>query len=103
MKVIKNSIRLHASAKGVITHFLYLPGKNRIVNVVKRLASLADEEVERCLDKVMKDFIARHRNIEETFLSHFNRIGSQSQLDLSNFSAKRKLLLGAFFTKEYSI
>src|SRR6185436_13998283 len=99
MRITKNSIRLHASAKGVITHFLYLPGKSRITNVVQRLKDLTDAAVDGCMQKVMKDFISRHRNIEEVFLNHFNRVEIQSQLDLSGFSFKRKLLLGAFFTK----
>lgn len=103
MKITKNSIRLHASAKGVITHFLYLPGKSRINNVIGRLDNLADAEVDRCLEKVMKDFAGRHRNIEETFLNHFNRIENQIKIDLSHFSHPKKLLAGAFFTKEYSI
>jgi predicted GH43/DUF377 family glycosyl hydrolase len=103
MKITKNSIRLHASAKGVITHFLYLPGKNRINNVVKRVENLTETEVDSCLEKVMKDFIGRHRNIEKTFLNHFDRIETHSQVDRSHFSHRRKLLLGAFFTKEYSI
>jgi len=103
MKITKNSIRLHASAKGVITHFLYLPGKNRINNIVKRVEDLEEAEVDRCLEKVMKDFIARHRNIEEAFSNHFNRIENESEIDLSHFSSRKKLLLGAFFTKEYSI
>jgi predicted GH43/DUF377 family glycosyl hydrolase len=103
MRITKNSIRLHASAKGVITHFLYLPGKSRITNVVQRLKDLTDTAVDGCMEKVMKDFISRHRNIEEIFLNHFNRVEIQSQLELSGFSFKRKLLLGAFFTKEYSI
>jgi predicted GH43/DUF377 family glycosyl hydrolase len=101
--ITKNSIRLHASAKGVITHFLYLPGKNRINNIVNRVKNLAEMEVDSCLEKVMKDFIGRHRDIEKTFLNHFSRIENDCQLDLSHFSHRRKLLLGAFFTKEYSI
>src|SRR5215208_5577737 len=103
MKITKNSIRLYASARGVITHFLYLPGKNLINNVVKRVENLPETEVAQCLEKVMKEFITRHRDIKETFLNHFNRIENQSQVDLSHFPLQKKLLLGAFFTKEYSI
>ncbi|HVE60907.1 MAG TPA: hypothetical protein VNA26_03760, partial [Chitinophagaceae bacterium] len=103
MKVTKNSIRLHASSKGVITSFLFLPGKNRISNVIKRLERLSNEEVEASWEKVMKDFADRHRDIEKIFLNHFNRINNQYRDDLLQFSTKRKLLLGAFFTKEYSI
>lgn len=103
MKVIKHSIRLHASAKGVINHFLYLPGENRISNVIRRLTNLGEDEVEMTLEKVMKDFATRHRDIEKTFIDHFNRINSLYKDDLSLFSERKRLLLGAFFTKEYSI
>lgn len=103
MKVIKNSIRLLASAKGVIMRFLFLAGENRISNVIKRLTILTDDEVETCLEKVMKEFALRHRNIGETFTDHFNRINNLYKDDLLLFSEKKRLLLGAYFTKEYSI
>src|SRR5437773_8906117 len=103
MKITKNSIRLHASAKGVITYFLYLPGSNRISNVIKRVENLTEKEVISCMNNVMKEFSGRHRNIEETFINHFNRLNNQYPDDLLHFSPNKKLLLGAFFTKEYSI
>ncbi len=103
MKVTKNPIKLHASAKGVITHFLLLPGKDRISHVIKRLTILSEDEVEANLEKVMKEFAIRHRDISETFLDHFNRINNLLKDDLLLFSENKKLLLGAYFTKEYSI
>ena len=103
MKITKNSIRLHASAKGVITHFLFLPGSNRISNVIKRVENLTEEEVISCMNNVMKEFAGRHRNIEKIFVNHFNRLNNQYQDDLLHFSQNKKLLLGALFTKEYSI
>lgn len=103
MKVTKNAIRLHATPKAVITQFLYLPGKNRIRNIVARLTKLDENTVKEVLQKVMKDFSGRHRNLKETFLNHFTRINNQYPEDLLNFSPEKKLLLGAFFTKEYSI
>ena len=103
MKVTKNPIRLHASAKGVITSFLFLPGSNRIRNVIKRVQNFSDEEVETSLEKVLKDFATRHRNINDTFTNHFKRINNLYKDDLLLFYPKKRLLLGAFFTKEYSI
>jgi len=103
MKITKNPVRLHASAKGVITHFLFLPGNNRISNVIQRVESLTEEEVLSCMNKVMKQFEGRHRNLEDAFINHFNRLNHQYRDHLLNFSPTRKLLLGAFFTKEYSI
>lgn len=103
MKVIKHSIRLHASAKAVITSFLFLPGNKRIPSIIERVKHLTEEETEASLQNVIKDFAHRHRNIEETFLNHFNRINNQYRDYLLLFSYKRRLLLGAYFTKEYSI
>src|SRR5688572_9677588 len=100
MKSIKSPIRLHASAKGVITHFLFLPGSNRISNVIKRVANLTEDEVVSCMHNVMKAFSGRHRDIKNTFLNHFDRINHQYQDDLLHFSDTKRLLLGAFFTKE---
>jgi predicted GH43/DUF377 family glycosyl hydrolase len=103
MKINKNSIRLHASSKGVVTHFLYLPGSHRVINIVKRVEELEEEAVGISMEKVMKDFAGRHRNIEKTFLNHYNRIEDEYGSSLAHFSSQKKLLLGAFFTKEYSI
>jgi len=102
MKVTKYPLRLHASPKAVITHFLFLPGINRIKNVVKRIRDLSEDEVALYLEQVMKNFAGRHRNIEKTFLNNYSRIRDQHAKSLEDFSDKKKLLLGAFFTKEYS-
>jgi hypothetical protein len=78
---------------------LYLPGIDRIANLVKRVEELEEEEVDRGLEKVMKDFANRHRDIEQTFSNHFMRIEDQFGSSLSHFSSQRKLLLGAFLLR----
>lgn len=103
MKITKHPVRLQASAKGVITHFLFLPGNDRISNVIKRVEKLTEEEVVSSMSNVMKKFSGRHRDIKNAFINHFDRINHQYQDDLIHFSDTRRLLLGAFFTKEYSI
>src|SRR5512146_1470516 len=102
MNIKKIPIKLHASAKGVITHFLFLPGKDRITHVINRLTILSEDEVEVNLDKVMKEFAIRHRDISKIFLDHINRINNSNKEDLLFFSERKRLLLGAYFTKEYS-
>jgi len=103
MKISKHSIKLYASAKSVVTLFLILPGSDRTLHVVQRLKNLNEKDVEENLENVIREFSDRHRNIREIFLNHFNRIKIQYERDLSNFSVNKQLLLGAFFTKEYSI
>ncbi len=102
MKVTKHPLRLRASPKAVITHFLFLPGNSRVKNIVKRIKDLTEQEVTSYLEQVMKNFAGRHRNIQKTFLNSYNRMQDQHAKSLEDFSDKKKLLLGAFFTKEYS-
>ncbi len=103
MKITKSSLRLYASPGAVITRFLYLPGKDRVKNIVEQVINFSEPEVVDCLATIMADFALRHRNIDDAFLSHFEKIGNQSKDDISWFSDCRKKLLGAYFTKEYSI
>jgi predicted GH43/DUF377 family glycosyl hydrolase len=103
MNITKNSIRLLASSKAVIISFLQLPGMDRVSHVVKRVMDLENEEVDRCMNKMTKEFSGRHRNMEEVLLNHFHRIESQYAKKLSQLPYWKKLVLGAFFFFFYSI
>jgi predicted GH43/DUF377 family glycosyl hydrolase len=103
MEIIKQNIKLYADPKAVITRFLQLPGKERISNIIQRVKDLTEEEAVSFLEKTMNEFASRHRNIEGIFEGNFTRINKEYKNDLKSFSEKKKLLLGALFTKEYSI
>ena len=103
MRISKTSTKLFPSAKAVITLFLSLPGRDRIANIVKRVAGLSEDTVSACLDMTMGSFAHRHRNLQQTFREHFHKIVERLDSSPATFSDQKKLLLGAFFTKEYSI
>lgn len=103
MKINKSSVKLFPSANAVITQFLNLPGESRVKNIIDRIKLFSEKEVDDNLVNVMQDFSGRHRNIEQIFQEYFEEINKQSTYALNSFSEQRKLLLGAFFTKEYSI
>ena len=103
MKVIKEELKLYANPAAVITQFLQLPGEDRITNIIQRVKQLDDDEVDSLLDKLTKEFGWRHRNIDSVFSNHFSRIHNHFEKDLLLFSENKKLLLGSYFTKEYSI
>ena len=103
MNIRKNTLRLYASAKAVITQYLTLPGNSRVEHVIMRLEMLNENEVADLLKLIMQEFDGRHRNIKQIFLSHASRTEEKYGRTLSHLSAEKRLLLGAFFTKEYSI
>jgi predicted GH43/DUF377 family glycosyl hydrolase len=100
MKIHKTSTKLLASPKAVITLFLTLPGEDRIANVIKRVEGLSEDNVRVCMEMTMESFAGRHRNLEQTFRDHYHKIDPLIPRDLSD---QKKMLLGAYFTKEYSI
>lgn len=70
--------------------------------MLRRVAALSDAEVDRLLHKVLDDFSPRHRKIQSTFERHFEYIRHHAP-DPDALSAERRLLLGSYFTMEYSI
>ena len=76
MNINKKSLRLYASAKAVITQFLTLPGTSRVEHVILRLEMLNEKEVADLIDKIMKEFGGRHRNIKQIFLISCQSCGS---------------------------
>jgi predicted GH43/DUF377 family glycosyl hydrolase len=104
MKITKKNIRLYASPRAVITQFLHLPGNERVKHVVDKIELMDDETALTCLEKVRKDFENRHRSIDNIFLENLEKIRMQlPQKDFNLLTAEKRLLAGAYFTKEYSI
>ena len=103
MKVNKSTIKFYASAKAVINQFLFLPGENRVKNIVERVKNFSEKEVDEYLQKVNTEFGSRHRFMDSELMKNFEKVSHQYKGDLSNFSPVRKMLLGSYFTKEYSI
>lgn len=67
---------------------------------------MPDEAAKLTLNQTLRDFSSRHRNITKVFLKHFNRIatllGGRAG-DIENLSHNKRLLIGAYFSSEYSI
>jgi predicted GH43/DUF377 family glycosyl hydrolase len=103
MKIKKHALRLLASPEAVITLFLHLPGEDRVAHVVQRVKNMREPDVHVQMEKIMSAFGNRHRHLREIFLDHFHQVEDLNGSGLAHFSMQRQLLLGAYFTKEYSI
>ncbi|MEL7088398.1 MAG: glycoside hydrolase family 130 protein, partial [Planctomycetota bacterium] len=88
--------------KRVIARFFQVGGEQRIHNVLRRVASLTDAQVKELLDQVLADFSPRHRKVETTFERHFGYIKHHAE-NPDALTLERRLLLGSYFTMEYSI
>lgn len=94
--------RLQSDERRVISRYFYVGSEQRVQSVVARVMALDEDEVARLLRQVFDDFSHRHHRLEQTFERHFDRIRPLLNADL-NISMDHKLLIGSYFTMEYSI
>ena len=95
-------VRFTSDIRRVITRFFDPGGELRIRNVVQRVTRLSDSHVTRLLDLVFQRFRTRHSNIASIFEQHYHNAMSMIGV-AENIARNRRLLIGSYFTMEYSI
>ncbi|NWJ51729.1 MAG: response regulator [Bacteroidetes bacterium] len=91
--------------KRVIARFFSL-GPERSKKVISRILSLSEDDTLQTLNQTLRDFSERHRNISRIFTRHFHCVESlihEVGTDPETLTQERRLLIGAYFTHEYSI
>lgn len=96
------NIKIEAQPERVIPLFLHLNGKYRIDHIVSKVLEFNEKKVEETLNQVFAEFDSRHYKFRENIMTNYYQI-EQYLTSPQNLSDSRKLLLGAYFTKEYSI
>jgi len=98
---------LRADARRVIAK-PYLPGEEittdtatRAGLLMGRILGLSETEVATTLERTLTDFRNRHDDFEELLERHYALVSHR--LDGAPVSRARRLLIGAYFTNEYSI
>ncbi|HSS39168.1 MAG TPA: glycoside hydrolase family 130 protein [Polyangia bacterium] len=86
----------------------YLPGEEIFTDtatraglLMGRILALPDDEVARVLAETIDAFAGRHRNFEALLARHFGLVAHR--LGDVALSRERRLLIGAYFTNEYSV
>jgi predicted GH43/DUF377 family glycosyl hydrolase len=90
----------------VVAH-LFLPGEelqhahSRASQIVARVMGLAEDEVERLAEGLLRDFGGRHHDYEVLLRRHASIVSARIE-EARELTAARTLLLGATFTAEYA-
>lgn len=77
-------------------------GRTRVSLVVERIEALSDAEVASTLATTHRQFVSRHVDLNGAFERHFQAVAHQIE-DPDRISDQRRLLIGAYFTHEYSV
>src|SRR5438105_2347319 len=70
--------------------------------IVARVMALPDEEVARLLGGVLAEFSSRHEQVETIFRKRFGQVKIHLEPGATP-SPERQMLIGAYFTHEYSM
>jgi predicted GH43/DUF377 family glycosyl hydrolase len=96
------SLQFTADPRRVITRLFVPGGPQRAKKIIGRVIRLSDAEARRLLRQILADFSQRHNNIEGVLQRHYAEF-EQYLPDPQRISRDKKLLIGAYFTMEYSI
>ncbi len=81
-------------------------GSGRAISIITKVINLSDKDVHITINQVLRNFSQRHRNITKIFEKHFDNVEhvlNELNIETESLSLEKKLLIGSYFTMEYSI
>jgi predicted GH43/DUF377 family glycosyl hydrolase len=81
---------------------ILLTGPSRAALLLERVLAIPEADVRPLLARLLSSFSSRHRDFEELLEYHFRLVAHLVE-STALLSAERRLLIGAYFTNEYSV
>src|ERR1051326_3681357 len=100
--VTRSTITLDPDRTHVLARPFRLMSDQRSIKIAARVMALPEDQVHTLLDGVRAEFADRQLKIDEFLGRRFDEV-SPYLLNGQRLSAERKLLLGGYFTHEYSL
>ncbi|MBY8962835.1 glycoside hydrolase family 130 protein [Flavobacterium sp. D11R37] len=105
LSVERKPVKVYPDTKRVIARFFF-NGEGRAVELIKKILAMDRERVFGLVSPLLQDFSKRHRSITKKLLRHCERVRvdiERAGADYATLDEYTKLLIGAYFTHEYSI
>ncbi|MEP6727543.1 MAG: glycoside hydrolase family 130 protein [Bacteroidota bacterium] len=105
VNVIRKDLLFEADSSRVIARFMYASDE-RSAALISRLMLLTERQQQEMLIQVLRDFSKRHRSISKIFEKNFSKLShlfAQLAIEPQTLSHTLKILIGSYFTMEYSI
>lgn len=75
----------------------------RYLKIIARVLSLSEREVAKQTETVLAEFKDRHQRLGQYFLRRYEQVKEYLPVAESEITAARRVLIGAYFTLEYSL
>src|SRR3954454_23768450 len=103
LTVSRSNVRLIPDHKKVIPRF-FNTGNERSLLIIERVLKMEPSIAEGLLKDTLNYFSSHYRDIGHIFLKHFHLTSYLiTQTEQQHVSETKKLLIGSYFTMEYSI
>lgn len=102
MKIQRSDILIKSDPKRVLLRPFFPGTKERARKVIARILALSEKETGAEVKAIINDFNWRHHQLERFFLQRADQLRHLILTD-QPLSEERKLLIGAYFSHEYSI
>jgi predicted GH43/DUF377 family glycosyl hydrolase len=101
----RKPVKVYPDPKRVIARFFF-NGDARAIDVIKHVMSLTEVEVFGIISPLLQEYSKRHRNITKILTRHCKKVKPSIEaagFDFENLEKYHRLLIGSYFTHEYSI
>ncbi|MEO3404489.1 glycoside hydrolase family 130 protein [Mucilaginibacter sp. CAU 1740] len=105
LSIERKPIRVNPDPKRVIARFFF-NGNDRAKEVIERVMRLSEADAFGIVSPLLQEYSKRHRNITRVLNRHCSKLKPlflELNIDFDTLSVYRKLLIGSYFTHEYSI
>src|ERR1700761_717557 len=105
LSVERKPVRVNPDAKRVIARFFF-NGNDRAKEVLERVIGISEEEAFSIISPLLQEYSKRHRNITRVLNRHCSKLKNlfeELNIDYDSLTVYLKLLIGSYFTHEYSI
>ncbi|WP_291909245.1 glycoside hydrolase family 130 protein [Chitinophaga sp. CB10] len=105
LSIDRKSTKIYPDLKRVVARFFF-NGEARAKSIIQKVVEMDDSQVNLTIMPILREFSRRHRNITRIFERHADRVShlfEALQISYEELSYRKKLLIGSYFTNEYSI
>jgi len=105
LAVERKAVRVNPDPKRVIARFFF-NGNDRAKEVLERVMGVTEDIAFSIVSPLLQEYSKRHRNITRVLNRHCSKLKplfEELGIDFDALTVYRKLLIGSYFTHEYSI
>ena len=105
VSVTRKNVKFLPDSSRVVARY-FMNGEERTKELIARILTMSNADVNNTLEQINREFARRHRNISALFYKHYDKVKhiiKHMHINDADLTDERKMLIGSYLTMEYSI